>query len=441
MWVKRVVFALTLLAIGGAVALLLVRLARPSARLNDLNQDLQSIVSDLVRGDSSIKNCMLAVTKGDGSLAWTGAAGIARQEGHVPMTVDTPIFIASVTKLYTATAIMLLYEKGALSLDDPIGKYLPQDLIRGINRYKGKDYSGEITIAQLLSHRSGIADYYTEKGRDGKTVGEWLRQDPGRSWTVDETIARARDRLKPHFPPGTETSYSDTNYQLLGKIIEAVTRKALYTVYEDFLFRPLGLQHTWLIGSPKAQLRAGDNPAEVFHANVDITQSRSNRIYWADGGMVSTAQDMITFLKALNEGRLVRPESLKLMHHWRRWEFPIQYGYGTMYFELPSLIRTTIGFPPVWGHSGSTGSFLYYSKDLDLYIAGTIDQTESMWKPFVLMLRVVRAVTSRKSCIGSCARAAQTQGTPAYDEGADVIIGSAPIAARVSELARGLTAE
>ncbi len=194
------------------------------------------------------------MTKGDGSYTWAGADGIATQDGQVPMTKDTPIYIASITKLYTATAIMKLYEEGALSLDDPISKYLPADLIKGIHVYKGEDYSNEITIEQLLSTTSGIPDYYEEKSsKDGKKIFELFLEEPERSWTVDETIARARDDLGPHFPPGTDAFYSDTNFQLLGMIIENVTHKPLHIVYGDFFFRPLGLKHTWLIGCSEPQ--------------------------------------------------------------------------------------------------------------------------------------------------------------------------------------------
>jgi protein-S-isoprenylcysteine O-methyltransferase Ste14 len=105
---------------------------------NDLNLKLERSVSELVEKDKSVRNCVLAVTKGDGSYSWAGAAGIATQDGQVPMTKDTPIYIASITKLYTATAIMKLYEEGALSLDDPIFKYLPADLIQGIHVYEGR---------------------------------------------------------------------------------------------------------------------------------------------------------------------------------------------------------------------------------------------------------------------------------------------------------------
>ena len=210
-----------------------------------------------------------------------------------------------------------------------------------------------------------------------------------------KTIERARNDLVPNFQPGTDASYSDTNFQLLGKIIEAVTGKPLHVVYEDFIFRPLGLKHTWLIGRSEPQFAPSAAPADVFYKDMNITKTRSNGAYWADGGIVSTAEEMIIFLKALNEGRIIRGDTLKLMHHWHKLHFPLQYGYGTMYFKLPWLMTKVMKVPPLWGHSGSTGSFLYYSEDLNLYMAGSINQVESKSKPFRLMLRVMKAIQSK----------------------------------------------
>jgi D-alanyl-D-alanine carboxypeptidase len=377
---------------------LIMTLFRSSSRsFDDLNQEMEYLVSGSVENDKSVKNCVLSVTKGDGSFSWSGAAGIARQNGQVPMTKDTPIYIASITKLYTATAIMRLFEKGALSLDDPMSKYLPERLIRGIHVYKKKDYSREITLRELLSHTSGIADYYTEKPKGGKSLFELFLEEPERSWTVDETIERVRNGLRSNFEPGTNASYSDTNFQLLGKVIEAITGKPLHAVYEDFIFRPLGLKHTWLTGLSKPQIAPSTAPADVFYRDMNITNTRSNGAYWADGGIISTAEEMITFLKALNEGRIVNGDTLKLMHNWHKLRFPLQYGYGTMYFKLPRFINVALKVPPLWGHSGSTGSFLYYSEDLNLYMAGSIDQVESKTKPFRLMLRVMKAIQSNMS--------------------------------------------
>lgn len=121
-----------------------------------------------------------------------------------------------------------------------------------------------------------------------------------------------------------------------------------------------------------------------------------NGAYWAEGGIVSTAEDMIIFLKALNEGKIIGKDTLKLMHNWHKLQFPLQYGYGTMQFQLPPLIAKVMKVYPLWGHSGSTGSFLYYSKDLNLYLAGSVNQVESKSKPFGLMIKVMKTIQSKK---------------------------------------------
>ena len=388
---KRVVKASIVLVVIVAGGLLLARWRASIRSFHSIDEAMQHLVSGLVDKDKSVRNCVLSVMKGDGSYSWSGAAGIASQNGLVPMTKDTPIFVASITKLYTATAIMRLYEIGALSLDDPMSRYLPEKLIHGIHVSEGRDFSREITIKHLLSHTSGIADYYTEKPKGGKSLFEVFVEEPKRSWTVDEVIERARKDLKPNFQPGTDASYSDTNFQLLGKVIEATTGKPLHVVYEEIFFRPLKLKHTWLIGRSGPSLASSSAPADVFYKDINITETRSNGSYWADGGIVSTAEEMIIFLKALKEGRIIRPDTLKMMHNWRKLQFPLDYGYGTMRFKLPRLMARLLRMPPLWGHSGSTGSFLYYSEDLNLYMAGSINQVDSKVKPFRLMMGVMKA--------------------------------------------------
>ena len=357
---------------------------------DSLNQKLEYLITELVEKDTSVRNCVLSVMKIDSSYFWSGAAGIASQKNQLPMTKESQIYIASITKLYTATVIMKLYENGIISIDDPISKYLPKELYQGIHIYEGKDYSDSITIKQLLSHTSGIADYYSEKSEKGKSLFEIFLEDPERTWTVDQTIERARKDLKPNFPPGTDASYSDTNFQLLGKLIEIVTGKSLHEVYEDFIFGPLALKHTCLNGYPKSEPVNSCSPADVYYNNMIINTVRSNGSYWADGGIISTAEECIIFLKALNEGHIISKSTLKLMHDWHNLEFPFKYGYGTLYFELPP----SQNIPPLMGHSGSTGSFLYYSEEWNMYIAGTINQVEAQSVPFKLMISVMQVIQS-----------------------------------------------
>ena len=392
---KRIIIIILIIISTTGLFIIYSKHTKPS--FNNLTQEMEYIVSDLVKNDDLIQNCVLSVMKGDGSSSWSAAAGIANQDSRSPMTKDTPVYIASITKLYTATIIMYLYEEQILSIDDPMSKYLSPELINKIHVFKGKDYSSEITIKQLLSHTSGIADYYSEKPEGGKSLFEIFLENPERSWSVVDTIERARNDLKPKFEPGTDASYSDTNFQLLGLIIESLLHKPLHIVYGDIIFRPLGLKHTWLVGHSENLPCGYSDPADVFYKKKIINKIRSNGSYWADGGIVSTAEEMIIFLKALREGRIIEQSTLGLMHDWNKLFFPIQYGYGTMYCKLPGFISRHSNLPPLWGHSGSTGSFLYCSEDMNLYIAGTINQADAESKPFFrLISKVIKAIQSNK---------------------------------------------
>jgi D-alanyl-D-alanine carboxypeptidase len=358
--------------------------SRPKA----LAAELQGIIAGLVAQDRSVRSCVIAVEKGDGSFAWSGAAGQARAD--FPMNKNTPIYIASITKLYTATVIMMLFERGSIALDDRIAKHLPRAVVDGIHVYAGTDHSNEITIRQLLGHRSGIADFYTEKAADGKSLFDVFVENPNRRWTVMETIDRAKHELRPNFPPGIGTSYSDTNFQLLGMLIERVTGKPLHVVFEEMIFRPLGLDHTFLVGFSRAQ-PSSSAPAEIFFGKRNVTAVRTNGAYWADGGMVSTAEEMVGFLKALKDRRLIRQDTLAMMHDWHRWKFPVRLGLGTICVALPLALAKLAGMPRMWGHSGSTGAFLYYAGEADLFVAGSVGQIELRWKPLMLVRRIIRA--------------------------------------------------
>ena len=168
---------------------------------------------------------------------------------------------------------------------------------------------------------------------------------------------------------------------------------------DDLFFRPLGLQHTWLVGYPQPQVSSSVNPADVFYHEQNITKSRSNGAYWAGGGIVSTAGDMISFLKALNEGKIITRQSLETMQTWRDGYIPgppgVQYGYGLWYFPLPGPMSVLRNLTPTWGASGSIGSFLYYSEDLKLYMAGTVNSASANITPFFLMGGVMNLLSTK----------------------------------------------
>lgn len=174
-----------------------------------------------------------------GDLSWSGCSG--------NMDADYPYFIASTTKLFVTAVMMHYRSQGTLSLDDKLTKYLDDDIVKGLNVYKGKDYSKDITIAQLLAHTSGIPDYFQRKDGKGDSVEKMLMRGVDRKWSFEQAIERSKE-LKPLFAPGTKgkAHYADTNYQLLGRIIENISGKGIDRVFKELIIEHLGLKATYL---------------------------------------------------------------------------------------------------------------------------------------------------------------------------------------------------
>ncbi|MBI9044965.1 MAG: beta-lactamase family protein [Anaerolineaceae bacterium] len=355
-----------------------------------IHEKLQVFVENTVKSDRQIRNCMLLVSSGDERFHWTGAAGLADEEKCVKISTETPFFLASITKLFTAVVVMQLYEDGLLNLNDNIVDYLPGNLVNGIHIYKGIDYTNRIQIQHLLSHTSGIADYYTKAPKGERSFMDILLAEPDREWTVEDTIVWAREKLEPSFAPGEKAEYSDTNFQLLGFIIEKVTGKALHDVYLEYIFGPAGMKHSCLYTRSEPIEAAIAAPAHLYYKDLDLTFHKAYESSWADGGIISTMEDCLKFFKTLNSGKLIKDKTnIDMMHQWRPIFFPIQYGFGTMYYKLSRLMSPFFAIPGVWGHSGSTGSFLFYCEEQDLYLVGSINQAKNPGKPFQMMAKIL----------------------------------------------------
>ena len=128
----------------------------PAAGSVALAGRLQQLLQQLA-APRSIQHAVVAVEKGDGTFRWSGAVGDAHPDG-TPMRADTPIWIASVTKLHIASSILKLQERGLMRLDAPMSTYLPQSLIGGLHRLGGIDYTEQITVHRLLGHLTGLPD-------------------------------------------------------------------------------------------------------------------------------------------------------------------------------------------------------------------------------------------------------------------------------------------
>lgn len=374
--------------------------------------EIERRLDGLLRGlaaRKNVKHALLAVEAGDGGFRWTGTAGPA-SPGGPPMRADTPYFLASVTKLHIAAVVLRLHEAGRLSIDAPMAGYLPGPLVAGLHRSGGVDRTGEITIRHLLGHTSGLADCLEDRPKGGTSFLDRILSEGDRAFTREELFRVVREELAPHFPPQPADArrprirYSDTNFQLLLEIIEAVTGAPLHVAFEDHLLRPLDLRDTWLPGHPRgpgpepepATLWIGDEPATIPLALRSV------------GDLAGTAADAIRFLRALVRGEVFRePATAGLLQaRWNRFglpldpaalrlaSWPIEYGLGMMRFRLPRLLTPFAPIPAVVGHSGSTGTWLFHCPERDLFLAGTVDQAMEPALPFRFMPRLLRALSA-----------------------------------------------
>jgi hypothetical protein len=164
-------------------------------------------------GKGGLQNIVAAVQSYDKGLDFVGATGVADPATGAPMTPETPYFIASITKMYTAAIILQLFEEKRLDLEAPVSDYLPDSLLDGIHIYKGTDYSRQLKVFQLVNQTSGLADFEVEKPRRGKSVMDELIA--GHDHPIDTAEAlRITRGLSPHFAPGMpgRAYYSNLNF-------------------------------------------------------------------------------------------------------------------------------------------------------------------------------------------------------------------------------------
>ncbi len=343
-------------------------------------EELQRLV-DSAAGKSRGASVIAALQSGDGGL------DLAAADTSSAMATTTPYFLASITKMYTATVVMELAESGTIDLDAPISAYVDPELIRGIHVLDDVDYTDQITGTRLLAQTSGLADYFEGAPKGGVSLVDDLKQGRDRSLGIEDIVEIVRG-LRPEFPPGAEgkAHYSDTNYALLGTIIESVTGATVAANFEEKIFAPLGLTETYVFDHTRDQ----STPAP-FHFKdrvMDIPLAMSS--FAPDGGVVSTVSDSIRFLRAFFGAELLsEPGVASMTSHWNRIFFPLQYGSGVMRFRLPRWMTPFKAAPELIGHSGSTGSFAFYHPKRDVYLAGSVNQMDNPNRPYRLMTRMI----------------------------------------------------
>jgi CubicO group peptidase (beta-lactamase class C family) len=267
--------------------------------------DVEALVSKAVetKGAPAIG---VAVVR-DGKVVLAKGYGVADAEGSVAANENTGFQIASVTKQFTAAAIMMLVEDGKLSLSDPLNKFVPDVPAKW----------GGVTVRQLLNQVSGIPNY--------TAVGKLVNT---KTYTKAEILNLVRD-VPPEFAPGAEWQYSNTNYFLLGMIIEKVSGKSYENFMRDRIFKPLGMTSTVINTSG---LKIAN--AAVGHRNEAGAWKRGSADDpsqpWAAGAIVSTPVDLAKWAAAQGDAKLLKKASWDEI--WAPAKLtdgrPSNYGFG-----------------------------------------------------------------------------------------------------------------
>ncbi|MFP5237237.1 MAG: serine hydrolase domain-containing protein [Acidobacteriota bacterium] len=288
--------------------LLLSAIAVSAQAVDTIDPALKARIDAIAQGvlvQRGVPSASVAVVQG-GKLVYTQAYGLAHIRPDKPATPAMRYSIGSISKQFTAAAILMLQEQGKLKLDDPVGKYVP-GLTRG----------DEVTIREILSHTSGYQDYWPE---------DYLMTPMMKPATAQEIIDKwAKKPLD--FEPGTKWQYSNTNFVIAGLIVEKVSGQKVMDFLEQHIFHPLGMKSVW--NSDETKLTQADATPYIRYALGPLRLAPKEGSGWmfAAGELAMTAHDLALWDESLMKRSLMKPESYKEMFT----EVKLKNGQGTHY--------------------------------------------------------------------------------------------------------------
>jgi D-alanyl-D-alanine carboxypeptidase len=343
-------------------------------------QSLQAALEDRIAAGAP--GALARIGAPRAGLAWSGAAGrLGREEGR-SLAPDDAFRVASVTKNVTATVAVRLAHDDKLQLDRPLGDQLDSELLE---RWRNLEALPRTTPRQLLTHTSGVPNYFDEQ-----TFFPRVQREPDRAWEPIELVDHAAAHGTPQFAPGEGFSYSDTGYVLVAILLEQVTGQRLHGIYRHLVFEPLGMDSTWLEGHEQPRTR---EIAHHHHGDLDMT-TVSPTIDWAGGGLVTTAPDLAAFVRGLWSGLILDPNGLEQLTRWTPGaRFPPghrlrydDYGLGTGRIEVEGI--------ELVGHTGFIGAFAFYAPNEDAVLVGTHNQSQvDRWPLVGALCRELRSAS------------------------------------------------
>ncbi|MFP4498665.1 MAG: serine hydrolase domain-containing protein [Vulcanimicrobiota bacterium] len=289
---------------------------------------------------------------------WIASAGVANLDTGEPMTKETQFRLASITKPFTAILVMQLVEEGKLSLDNTLEDLLPGKVPNGEN----------ITVSMLLNHTSGIYDY-----ENSFSFNESIVENCTHEWTEEQVLSFFVNE-EPYFEPGTSWKYSNSNYYLLGMIIEKVTGNQAEPEFQNRILDPLGMTRTRI--SKSGYLDGVFTPGYAFLFDNPNIQSIGNWNYswdWTAGCGVSTVEDMLKFPGAFYKGELVSPQTRDIMLTPLAPSSDYGYGWSITTPENHLVNKYMIDHS---GENPGTSTNLSYSPDYDITFFTVINRLD-----------------------------------------------------------------
>jgi CubicO group peptidase (beta-lactamase class C family) len=281
----------------GVACLTLTSVARPDATAAGLCQPSVAALDASIRMTMSqgAPGMVVGVAR-RGQPLFVRPYGTANLEHDVPVRRATVFKLASVTKQFTAAAVLRLVQRGRLSLDDELARFVPE-----------LPQAGMVTLRQLLVHTSGLPDYAEDpEGQRTKSIAR-------SSQDMVAWIARLEPKFL--FEPGTRWAYSNSNYALLGVVVERVSGKSLDVFFREDLFQPAGLTRTEFDnpGDVVAHRAQGYKKAKTAPGGYANAEWISPTIPGAAGGLRTTVDDLLQWSHALFSGNVLQPATLRQM--------------------------------------------------------------------------------------------------------------------------------
>ncbi len=354
----------------------------------------ESALRDAVADDEAVHGAAMAVDAPGLGVQGHWAAGVADESGR-KMTAQTPFLSASIGKLLVATAVMGLVKEGALSLDDGLTRWVPPDQVAGLPVVGGDAALSHITVAMLLGHRSGLPDYFSGPSADGApNVFALLVDEPDRTWTRADMLDYTRAHFAPVGGPGERFMYADTNYDLLGMVLEAVTGRAFFEVVRERVIDRYGMDQTWYHAFEPAPAGAVA-PADAWVGGVRVTARPSMSADQAGGGLYTTLADLVTLVRALVDGDPVSFEDFAAPRTENAMHRGIDVSLCTWHIR-PGGVVFGLGFlPDMVGHSGATGAWAYYVPAHDAVLVGSVNQADWQEQHVAFLLQDVLPTLGR----------------------------------------------